>query len=220
MTAPYNPLDMDNIASSIANALLETEPSPMSSLTGRHFQGAGIYAIYYTGAFPAYQLVAKANRDGAWAQPIYVGKAIPEGGRKGKKDQPHDEGGDPDLVLELVKPETTTALSGRLREHAGSIAAAENLDIADFFCRWLVVERIWIPLGESLLINRYRPVWNRMIDGFGNHDPGKGRYLGERTRWDVLHPGRNWSERLVERSETQDAIAEDATEYLRQRLAP
>jgi len=30
-------------------------------------------------------------------------------------------------------------------------------------------------------------VWNVVIDGFGNHDPGAGRYNGERTRWDTLH---------------------------------
>lgn len=212
----YNPLDMESIASSIGNALLATDPVPLGSLSGSHFLGAGIYAIYYTGDFPTYELIAKANRDGAWDQPIYVGKAIPEGGRKGKKS----EEGDPTLVAELSKPDRTTALSARLREHAGSIAAATNLDLADFYCRWLVVERIWIPLGESLLINVYRPVWNRLVDGFGNHDPGRGRYAGEQTRWDVLHPGRAWSERLVVRGETQQAIADDAAEYLRQRLAP
>jgi hypothetical protein len=217
VTAPYNPLDMDNIASSIANALLETDPVRIGSLAGKHFLGAGIYAIYYVGTFPAYELIAKANLNDAWAQPIYVGKAIPEGGRKGKKDA---EGGDPELITELVAPDRTRALSSRLREHASSISATTNLDIADFYCRWLVVERIWIPLGESLLINRYRPVWNRLVDGFGNHDPGKGRYAGMRTRWDVLHPGRVWSERLAPRTEVAQGIADDATEYLRQRLDP
>ncbi len=32
---------------------------------------------------------------------------------------------------------------------------------------------------------------NKIIDGFGNHDPGKGRYNQLRSRWDKLHPGRS-----------------------------
>jgi hypothetical protein len=28
------------------------------------------------------------------------------------------------------------------------------------------------------------------VDGFGNHDPGKGRYKQARSDWDVIHPGR------------------------------
>jgi hypothetical protein len=35
----------------------------------------------------------------------------------------------------------------RLKEHRNSIEAAENLNIDDFYCRFLVVDDIWIPLG-------------------------------------------------------------------------
>lgn len=66
-------------------------------------------------------------------------------------------------------------LHGRLREHAESVRAAENLNIDNFAARWLVVDDIWIPLGETLLIGKFQPVWNRLLDGFGNHDPGAGR---------------------------------------------
>ena len=59
--------------------------------------------------------------------------------------------------------------------------------------RWLVVDDIWIPLGESALIRRYRPVWNALIDGFGNHDPGSGRYNQAKSDWDVVHAGRSWA---------------------------
>ncbi|MFH7468019.1 Eco29kI family restriction endonuclease, partial [Pseudomonas syringae group genomosp. 7] len=81
--------------------------------------------------------------------------------------------------------------------------------------RFLVVDDIWIPLGESLIISRFTPVWNSLIDGFGNHNPGKGRHAGMRTRWDVLHPGRVWAERLSDRPESQLRVAEDAATYLR-----
>jgi hypothetical protein len=93
-----------------------------------------------------------------------------------------------------------------------------NLDIADFSVRWLVVEDIWIPLGESALIRRYRPVWNALVDGFGNHDPGAGRIAGIRSRWDTLHSGRPWSEKFPERPETAADIEQDVREYLRSRL--
>jgi hypothetical protein len=44
------------------------------------------------------------------------------------------------------------------------------------------------------------------VDGFGNHDPGRGRRDMKRPRWDILHPGRNWAERLRP-SETAEEIA-------------
>jgi hypothetical protein len=98
-------------------------------------------------------------------------------------------------------------LFNRLKEHAESVSLVENLNVADFYCRFLVVEDIWIPLGESLLIAKFTPVWNRMIDGFGNHDPGAGRYAGMRPRWDVLHPGRGWAFKCAERPESAELIA-------------
>jgi hypothetical protein len=52
-------------------------------------------------------------------------------------------------------------------------------------------------LGESLLIQRHRPVWNSVIDGFGNHDPGAGRRKGAMPSWDTLHPGRSWADKCA-----------------------
>lgn len=203
MTGPYNPLDMSNIGESIANALLQSEPVPLDDLPNHRFSGVGIYAIYYTGSFAAYSLVANANRGGRWAQPIYVGKAVPSGGRRG-----------------ISVGTTSQALFDRLRQHRASVISTANLDIADFYCRWLVIEPIWIPLGESLLIGRFQPVWNGCLDGFGNHDPGAGRLKGMRSVWDVLHPGRSWAENLAERTETAADVSQDAMEYLRQRVDP
>ncbi len=40
------------------------------------------------------------------------------------------------------------ALHKRLKEHAESVKTAENLEINDFYYRFLVVDDIWIPLGE------------------------------------------------------------------------
>ncbi len=112
------------------------------------------------------------------------------------------------------------ALFNRLIEHAESIRQVKNLKIKDFLCRYLVVDDIWIPLGESLLIAWFSPIWNTLIDGFGNHDPGSGRYNGLRPRWDVLHPGRGWAEKCAQRRETDVQIINDITEYLRSNPLP
>lgn len=68
-----------------------------------------------------------------------------------------------------------------------------------------VVVPVWISLAERFLIEHYRPIWNTVIDGFGNHDPGMGRRNMKRPRWDILHPGREWAERLRP-AETADRI--------------
>jgi hypothetical protein len=177
-SAPYNPLAKRNLAASIVSKLLNQPPE---KLPPTRFPGAGIYLIYYTGPFPAYAKIAAANKQNRFAQPIYVGKAIPAGGRKGLEgfDVPHG-----------------FALSGRLGEHADSISAAQSLSIDDFRCRWLVVDEVFIPLAESLLISHYKPLWNVIVEGFGNHDPGRGRISGKKPSWDVLHPGRAWATRL------------------------
>lgn len=199
MSAAFNPLDMPNLAESIGNAILSSEPTPLADVT--RFEGAGIYAIYYTGGFAPYALIGGANRDGRFRQPIYVGKAVPKGGRRG-----------------IAVSTRTTALYGRINEHRQSITFAYNLDIRDFYVRWLVVEPIWVPLGETLLITRYQPLWNAIIDGFGNHDPGNGRRVGVNSRWDTLHPGRAWAALGTPRQETAEEIGADASEYVRGRI--
>jgi len=200
MSEPFNPLAMDSLAHSIVTRMMEMDPIPLDSVP--RFAGAGVYAIYYAGNFPAYRLLANLNRD-ATRVPIYVGKAVPSGGRKG---------------IDIASASQTHALSDRIRQHAVSVRAAENLDIEDFQTRWLIVEDIWIPLGESALIREHRPVWNVMVDGFGNHDPGQGRINGVRPRWDTLHPGRPWAGKYPARSETPSQIEQEITEYLRSRL--
>ncbi|WP_088177943.1 Eco29kI family restriction endonuclease [Azonexus hydrophilus] len=198
---PFNPLDKRNLGASVAEAMLASKVHPLGDLP--EFKGAGIYAIYYAGNFAPYAEIAKRNKDSKTA-PIYVGKAVPAGARKG--GGAGTNGGKP--------------LFNRLAEHAESIRAVENLDVKDFYCRFLVVDDIWIPLGESLLIARYSPVWNALIDGFGNHDPGSGRYNGMRPRWDLLHPGRAWAAKCRPRPESPEDIARDIETYLRNSTFP
>ena len=83
-------------------------------------------------------------------------------------------------------------LRTRLSQHAQSIEQAENLELRDFVCRWLVLAPVWIGLTEQILVDEYRPVWNA-IRGFGNHDQGTTRRAQKRSQWDTLHPGRPWA---------------------------
>jgi hypothetical protein len=57
-------------------------------------------------------------------------------------------------------------------------------------------------------------VWNIALDGFGNHDPGKGRYEGLRPLWDHLHPELPWAEKCAARTETVGEVAERIDAYL------
>lgn len=58
------------------------------------------------------------------------------------------------------------------------------------------VVETFVATAEVLLINKYKPLWNISVSGFGIHDPGKGRYNQAKSDWDMLHPGREWAERM------------------------
>lgn len=193
---PYNPLDKGHLGESVARALLERPFNPLPPSAA--FEGAGIYAIYYNGEFGPYSPLAVGHRAETSKIPIYIGEAVPSGARKGR-----------------VGPSASRsrALYNRLRQHANSIEDTNNLNLADFSCRFLVVDDIWIPLGEALLIEMFSPLWNKVIDGFGNHDPGRGRYNQQRSAWDVVHPGRPWADRCALHHRTRDDLLLSISDY-------
>ncbi len=197
---PYNPLDKRHLGEQVAEALID---QPVHELPPEKFIGAGVYALYYIGDLPAYAVLADVNVDGKYLCPIYVGKAVPDGARKG------GQGDDVDPGLALYK---------RLNDHAKSISAADNLNISDFRCRFLAVDDIWIPLAESMTIERFKPVWNCILEGFGNHDPGKGRYNGMMPSWDCFHPGREWAKRLRPCPKTAEQLEIEIRQYLEDAL--
>jgi hypothetical protein len=203
MGVPYNPLDKLNLGRSVAEALLLKPVAPLSQTAD--LVGAGVYAIYYIGAFEPYLPVVEKNKDEAFAQPIYVGKAVPKGARKGG------------LAFDASKGK---ALRDRLRQHAGSIDEAKNINLADFHFRSLIVDDIWIPLGENMMIEQFKPIWNRVIDGFGNKDPGKRRATQYRSLWDVLHPGRDFAEKLADGGTTAETLVTRLKEYFAGQVVP
>lgn len=147
------------------------------------FLGTGVYAIYYTGKNPIYKKYAELNRL-SYHYPIYVGKAVPTGRRQARVSD--NRGG---LSKELLV---------RLREHSRSIVIAQELELQDFSCRFVIFEDAssdMISTIEAALIKLSRPLWNTAVDGFGNHDPGSGRYEQAKSDWDVIHSGRAWAEK-------------------------
>ena len=191
---PYDPLAIENIANSMAVALLAQDPQPLPP--EGDVMGAGVYLLYYMGPFELYAPVSNP----ACLVPVYVGKAVSGGRRTGG---------------EGIKAAPKASLKARLRKHAQSVGDAENLDVVDFRCRYLVLEDIWVGLAEDHLIRLYTPLWNsKLLAGFGINAPGKGRMNQKRSLWDTLHPGRGYARDLPE-GRPVAGIAADVGRYLR-----
>jgi len=199
MRSEFNPLHKLHLGESIRDALVRQALHELPP--AEKFPGVGIYALYYLGDFPAYRLLAERNRGADCTAPIYVGEAVPEGARKGR-------------IISTTKPSHKLYL--RLQEHARTIEQAENLALQDFRVRYLIVDDIWIPLGETLMIETFRPVWNVVIDGFGIKTPGKGRANQYTSSWDTLHPGRNFVTELKLRPnpKSEAELTHEVEEYL------
>jgi len=154
---------------------VHTLPPPES------FLGTGVYALYYIGHNPLYKRYAELNRL-SYGYPIYVGKAVPKGWRQARSS---------DNTLNQSRE-----LIGRLREHSRSITLGAGLSLEDFMCRFVIFEDVgsdMISTIEAALIKLNIPLWNTAVDGFGNHDPGSGRYEQAKSDWDVIHEGRAWA---------------------------
>lgn len=163
------------------------------------FAGCGVYALYYSGDYKPYAKLSEANSQ-ACTQPIYVGKAVPKGWRAARAVASQGSG-----------------LYGRLKEHANNIRKAKNIRIDDFKCRFVILENVEADLigtVEAGLIRRFQPLWNTIVDGFGNHDPGSGRYNQARSEWDVLHPGRAWVDRLTGKAPRLEDILAKVKKHL------
>lgn len=161
------------------------------------FSGTGVYALYYIGKNPLYAKYAGLNRL-AYAAAIYIGKAVPEGWRQGRSS---------DDPLKQSKK-----LFSRLREHSRSIEIGSGLSAKDFMCRFVIFEDAgsdMIGTIEAALIKLNRPLWNSVLDGFGNHTPGVGRFEQAKSDWDTIHPGRLFAAKCKGISRKRIAIVTD-----------
>lgn len=181
---------------------VHTLPPPES------FFGTGVYALYYTGSNPLYKRYAELNRL-AYGYPIYVGKAVPKGWRQARSS---------DNALNQSRE-----LIGRLREHGRSISLGAELALEDFMCRFVIFEEEgsdMISTIEAALIKLNKPLWNTAVDGFGNHDPGSGRYEQAKSDWDVIHEGRAWANKCSGKHSEKETIISNICLHLRKLGAP
>lgn len=136
----------------------------------QQFYGSGVYALYYLGNHSAYAPIKSTET------PIYAGVAGPASTHAAT---PEEQG---------------IRLAARLRDHANSINAAQNLAIEDFECRFLVVKSGLQKAAEDYLLAHFHPVWNQpLCKGFGKHGDSAATRANTRSEWDTLHPGRRWA---------------------------
>lgn len=181
MTSLYDPLTWENL---MAGVVVRFEQQPCVSFTEiDNADGPGVYTLFYTGPHPAYTAISGTPR------PIYVGKAVPRGTRKGS-----------------MEGKGQYALRNRLNNHRRSIEDSINLQLDDFLCRFLAIVPVWVTLAERFLIDHYRPIWNIEVDGFGNNPQGRHRTTGNRSWWDILHPGREWASHRTPKGTEDDAL--------------
>jgi hypothetical protein len=194
-TGKFDPLTPLSLAQSVERVLLDQPLSPLPPATP--FGGGGVYCVYYSGPYEPYAPIAGEPP----RVPVYAGRSAPRAGRPGS----------------LLAPADQPLLFNRLRDHARTLQQADQLRLDDFSCRFLVVDDVWAPLAEELLIAHFRPLWNVIVDGFGLREPGRARSSSPRPAWDELHPGRPWAARLRpparSRAEILQAVAAHLSAY-------
>jgi Eco29kI restriction endonuclease len=194
----------DAFAELVKDAVRFFNGTPVQSMQHlESFSGTGVYALYYTGSNPQYLKYAELNRL-SYDFPIYVGKAVPKGWRQSRSS----DGGQP----------KSKELCSRIKQHARNIALGDGLLVEDFSCRFVIFEAEgsdMISTIEAALIKLNRPLWNTAVDGFGNHDPGSGRYEQARSDWDVLHKGRAWAEKCKGKSKARATILANVERHLK-----
>lgn len=178
--ASFDPANPDTAGRSVALALIAQDRVPMDRIARTY--GSGVYAIYYTGAHPAYAPVSGTET------PIYVGKA------------------DPKRADARTAREQGPQLYGRLADHrrmirvVGEYATAQGLPhplrVEDFQCRRLVCATNAQLVAERHLIGTFKPIWNNEVGicwGISKHGDAATTRKNRRSPWDVMHPGRVWA---------------------------
>ncbi|MCU7923803.1 MAG: Eco29kI family restriction endonuclease [Candidatus Thiodiazotropha sp. (ex Dulcina madagascariensis)] len=183
----FDPSDPAVVGRLIARTLLERPRIPLGNID--RFYGSGVYAIYYMGPFDAYEEISGSQI------PIYVGKVDPASSEATTPEQQGDK-----LWNRLVK------------DHAKNVDKAENLDLANFEARFLVVRSAWQNTAENYLINWFKPVWNnemKICYGFGKHGDRSSTRDNTKSPWDTLHPGRAWAADAKTHPKSVDDIKAD-----------
>lgn len=195
----FDPSDPKTVGRMVSLALLAQPRVPLGSVRAAY--GSGVYAIYYSGDHPLYRRISGTET------PIYVGKADPTNGDAS------------------TSREQGPRLTGRLIEHAGTIATAERhaaendlpaglapIRLEDFGCRRLVCATNAQLVAERHLIRMFSPIWNsdtKACWGMSKHGDAATTRRNKRSPWDVVHPGRPWalSDALVDNASAGEIAA-------------
>ncbi|GAA2156180.1 hypothetical protein GCM10009760_56880 [Kitasatospora kazusensis] len=190
----YDPLRRENLGRSVLWALTSREAQRLDQIP--RFSGCGIYAIYYAGDHELYAPIASDK----FEVPIYVGKADPSGGRKG---------------VTVGKAWEGNPLWSRLRKHAAKISETDDLNVEDFFARYLPADDLFTPMAERLMISDLRPVWNVALEGFGVNPQGSGRESTQlRPKWHEVHPGVEWAKRMPAQPGGPEPLRQEVRDHL------
>lgn len=165
--------------------------------TPQRVEGSGVYALYYTGDFHLYDEIAKVNQP-KLCYPVYIGKTSPS----------------------FHKTHIDYSLSYRIAKHHESVSYVNNLKVSDLKNKFLIVHPSMyqlIPALESYMINKYHPIWNTIMKGFGSTNISEGRKQHKKPVWDIIHPGRPWAvgrpDPKVNRKEVEQKIVQHITRY-------
>ncbi|GFE50386.1 hypothetical protein So717_21390 [Roseobacter cerasinus] len=187
---PSNPNYMGRFT---AAALLIQPRHPLAEV--EKFYGAGVYALYYKGDFPAYEKISGKET------PLYTGKADP---KIAHAENPTEQG---------------ESLSRRINEHRKSIELVSGeggISLDDFEVRYLVTASGFQVTAENFLINYFKPIWNKetkICFGIGKHGDDANTRKNKKSPWDTLHPGRKWA-LASEEMKTPAEIAADISDHL------
>lgn len=193
----FDPLSRESLAASAGRELL-AQPRHRLDTGFEAFPGVGLFALYYTGEFEPYRVVSGTDT------PLYIGFVTAR-------------------RLELDGDVDGPALWYRLRDAIGTLLQAEShgresgephVELADFECRLLVLDSLWVQLASRWLIRTLKPLWNAVLTGFGNHLPGRLRQMAHRSAWDEFHPGRPWAMGLRPATHSSDELAQMVEQHL------
>jgi hypothetical protein len=196
-TSVFDPSNPKVVGRFVALALVAQSRHSLSEVP--KFYGSGVYAVYYRGAFKAYQAISGTET------PIYVGQASP-------------------MMRNARTPvEQGAKLCGRLNEHRKNITkASTTLNIDDFEFRSLVVQSGWETAAEDYLIHLFRPIWNsetNILYGLGKHGDAATTRGNRRSPWDTLHPGRSWAAGSTEDAKSLEKIDSELNAHFSGHLA-
>ncbi|KPX43159.1 Uncharacterized protein ALO68_05700 [Pseudomonas syringae pv. helianthi] len=188
----FDPADPITAGRIVALTLISQPEHKLSSIP--QFYGAGVYALYYNGAFEPYSELSGTDH------PIYVGKADPSSSSA------------KDAIAQGTK------LSIRLGEHAKSIGKARTtLNVDDFRCRFLIVQSGFQKAAEDYLIRFFKPIWNsetKICFGLGKHGDSSETRDNKRSPWDTVHPGRSWADKSTRDQKSLEQIFSQISSHL------